>query len=85
MMPGTSFGGGNAPPNQNVSPFPQPPDYALNYTTDNIKNQRTLKPPPIPKKFSVFGEEIDLEVVSISCKEFDFAQQTSVQKIICGS
>ncbi|KAI6189903.1 Mediator of RNA polymerase II transcription subunit 7 [Aphelenchoides bicaudatus] len=61
MMPGTSFGGGNAQPTQNVSPFPQPPEYALNYTTDNIKNQRTLKPPPVPKKFSVFGEEIDME------------------------
>jgi hypothetical protein len=46
MMPGTSFGGANAPPTQNVSPFPQPPEFALNYTTDNIKNQRTLKPPP---------------------------------------
>jgi hypothetical protein len=60
-MAGTSFAG-NA--STTHSPFPQPPDYALSYTTDNIKNQRALKPPPVPKKFTVFGEEIDMEGVS---------------------
>jgi len=58
-MAGNSFG--NNGPSQTVSPFPPPPEYALNYTTDNIKNFRTLKPPPVPKKFTVFGEEIDME------------------------
>lgn len=48
----------------NQSPFPPPPGFALTYTTDNVKNQRTLKPPPVPKKFTVFGEEINMEGVS---------------------
>lgn len=78
MLPGTSFGGA---PTQNVSPFPQPPEFALNYTSENIKNQRTLKPPPIPKKFTVFGEEIDMEGVIISTivlVTFDFSENDTV-------
>ncbi|KAI6213563.1 Mediator of RNA polymerase II transcription subunit 7 [Aphelenchoides besseyi] len=46
---------------QIVSPFPDPPEFAVLYTDDNIAKNEIPKPPPIPKKFTVFGEEIDLE------------------------
>jgi hypothetical protein len=64
MASTSSFGGANGPAANTVSPFPAPPEYAQHYTTENIKHQRILKPPPIPRKFSVFGEEIDMEGVS---------------------
>lgn len=63
MASTSSFGNVNVSTAQTVSPFPAPPEYAQYYTTENIKHQRILKPPPIPKKFCVFGEEIDMEGV----------------------
>ncbi|CAD5231726.1 unnamed protein product [Bursaphelenchus xylophilus] len=46
---------------QNVSPYPSPPEYALNYTNDNIRSGSIPKPPPVPLKFKVFNEEYNLE------------------------
>ncbi|CEF65535.1 Zinc finger, C2H2 domain and Mediator complex, subunit Med7 family and Zinc finger C2H2-type/integrase DNA-binding domain and Zinc finger, C2H2-like domain-containing protein [Strongyloides ratti] len=43
----------------NISPFPLPPEYAQEYTTDNIKSGRFRYPPPIPKKYKLFGIEYD--------------------------
>uniref|UniRef100_A0A0N5BWC1 Mediator of RNA polymerase II transcription subunit 7 n=1 Tax=Strongyloides papillosus TaxID=174720 RepID=A0A0N5BWC1_STREA len=43
----------------NVSPFPFPPEYAQEYTTENIKSGRFRYPPPIPKKYKLFGIEYD--------------------------
>lgn len=54
---------------QTNCPFPSPPDFAENYTTENIKayfegrGGPALPPPPIPNKFTVFNEEFDLEGV----------------------
>lgn len=47
----------------NVSPFPQPPEYARNYTDANIKNKAVLPPPNIPNQYTVFGEDYDIHEV----------------------
>uniref|UniRef100_A0A0N4ZU99 Mediator of RNA polymerase II transcription subunit 7 n=1 Tax=Parastrongyloides trichosuri TaxID=131310 RepID=A0A0N4ZU99_PARTI len=49
-------------PNQpavSMSPFPYPPEYSLEYTTENIKLGRFHYPPQIPKKYKLFGIEYD--------------------------
>ena len=55
----------NIPPQSSaVSPFPAPPEYAQMYTSANIKTRKVLAPPPVPSKFTVYGEEYNLEDVS---------------------
>lgn len=49
-----------------ISPFPQPPEYAKQYTDENISKKVVLPPPPVPTEFTVFGEEYNFEEVS-SC------------------
>ncbi|VDN50659.1 unnamed protein product [Dracunculus medinensis] len=44
-----------------VSPFPQPPEYAKQYTNENIAKKNVLPPPPIPCEFTVFGEDYNFE------------------------
>ncbi|CAD5224833.1 unnamed protein product [Bursaphelenchus okinawaensis] len=46
---------------QNVSPYPTPPEYSLNYTNDNIRAGNIPKPPPVPSKFKIFNEEYTLD------------------------
>lgn len=46
-----------------ISPFPPIPEYAANYTDENIKSGMIMLPPPMPVKFTVFNEEQDLEGV----------------------
>lgn len=46
-----------------VSPFPQPPEYAKQYTNENIAKKNVLPPPPIPCEFTVFGEDYNFEEV----------------------
>ena len=46
--------------------FPDPPIYTKYYTSDAVKNGTAPPPPPIPKKFKVFGEDYDLEAVRIT-------------------
>uniref|UniRef100_A0A1I7TBG3 Mediator of RNA polymerase II transcription subunit 7 n=1 Tax=Caenorhabditis tropicalis TaxID=1561998 RepID=A0A1I7TBG3_9PELO len=53
MLPG--FG------TQTVSPFPNPPEYALAYTSDRIDNGSAPAPPHAFTEFKVFGEEYRLE------------------------
>uniref|UniRef100_A0AAF5DF56 C2H2-type domain-containing protein n=1 Tax=Strongyloides stercoralis TaxID=6248 RepID=A0AAF5DF56_STRER len=43
----------------NISPFPFPPEFAHEYTTENIKLGRFRYPPPIPRKYKLFGVEYD--------------------------
>lgn len=46
-----------------VSPFPQPPEYARQYTDANVAKKNVLPPPVIPSEFTVFGEEYNFEEV----------------------
>ncbi|VDP16423.1 unnamed protein product [Onchocerca flexuosa] len=48
-----------------VSSFPQPPEYARQYTDANVAKKNVLPPPIIPSEFTVFGEEYNFEEVSI--------------------
>lgn len=48
-----------------VSPFPQPPEYARQYTDANVAKKNLLPPPSIPSEFTVFGEEYNFEEVSL--------------------
>ncbi|VDK57501.1 unnamed protein product [Anisakis simplex] len=48
-------------PQNIVSPFPQPPEYAKQYTDENIAKKVVLPPPPVPTEFTVFGEEYNFE------------------------
>ncbi|KAH7730535.1 MED7 protein [Aphelenchoides avenae] len=60
-VPGPFPGSSTSNQPQIVSPFPAPPDYAANYTTENIKSGKVLPPPPVPTKFTAFNEAYDLE------------------------
>ena len=44
-----------------ISPFPPPPDYAMNYSEENLREMRCLPPPPVPSRFTVYNEAYDLE------------------------
>lgn len=55
---------------QTTSPFPAPPEFAKQYTEENIKNGAYLPPPPIPMHYTVFNEEYNLEGVSFICLNF---------------
>ncbi|CAI5437605.1 unnamed protein product [Caenorhabditis angaria] len=50
---------------QTVSPFPNPPDYALQYTSERISHGSILDPPAPQTEFRVFGEDykLDAEVI----------------------
>lgn len=56
---------GGQPHPSTVSAFPQPPEYAKQYTDENIGKKTVLPPPPVPNEFTVFGEKynFDEEVV----------------------
>lgn len=43
--------------------FPNPPIYAKLYSEAHVEAGTCPPPPPVPKKFKVFGEEYDLEEV----------------------
>lgn len=51
-------------------PFPAPPEFAILYTPENVaafnegRGGAILPPPPVPTKFTVFNEEVDLEAVN---------------------
>uniref|UniRef100_A0AC35U0L1 Mediator of RNA polymerase II transcription subunit 7 n=1 Tax=Rhabditophanes sp. KR3021 TaxID=114890 RepID=A0AC35U0L1_9BILA len=45
-----------------VSPFPLPPEYYKNFTNQIIKNGQVPNPPPIPLKYTIFGEQVDWSV-----------------------
>lgn len=44
--------------------FPMPPEFYRLYTTEHVRLGTCPHPPPVPPKFTVFGEEYDLEGVS---------------------
>ncbi|CAD6190920.1 unnamed protein product [Caenorhabditis auriculariae] len=46
---------------QAVSPFPNPPPIAAEYTNERISQGGTLPPPAVQKEFTVFGEEYKFE------------------------
>lgn len=46
-----------------ISPFPQPPEYARQYTDTNVAKKNVLPPPIVPTEFTVFGEEYNFEEV----------------------
>lgn len=46
-----------------ISPYPQPPEYARQYTDANVAKKNVLPPPAIPTEFTVFGEEYNFEEV----------------------
>lgn len=48
---------------QTTSPFPTPPDFAKQYTEENIRNGNYLPPPPLSLHYTVFNEEYSLEGV----------------------
>lgn len=58
-----SGSGSNSISQNVVSLFPPPPIFAEVYTNENITKGLVLSPPPVPAKFEVFGEPIDLEGV----------------------
>lgn len=58
-----------------VSPFPQPPEYAKQYTDENIAKKLVLPPPPVPTEFTVFGEEYNLEEEMIRSLQAQKMQQ----------
>ncbi|CAB3408635.1 unnamed protein product [Caenorhabditis bovis] len=51
---------------QTISPFPNPPEYAQNYTNERIENGSAPLPPMPHNEFKVFGEEyrLDAEVIA---------------------
>ncbi|KAI6241998.1 Mediator of RNA polymerase II transcription subunit 7 [Aphelenchoides fujianensis] len=57
-MAGAPGGQQNA---QIVSVFPDPPEFAHAFSAESLAKGEAPKPPPIPRKFVVFGEETDLE------------------------
>ncbi|MFH4974378.1 hypothetical protein AB6A40_001087 [Gnathostoma spinigerum] len=62
-------------PSQIVSPLPQPPEYAKQYTDENIERKCVLPPPPVPTEFTVFGEEYNLDEEMIRSLQAQKMQQ----------
>uniref|UniRef100_A0A0M3I9G9 Mediator of RNA polymerase II transcription subunit 7 n=2 Tax=Ascaris TaxID=6251 RepID=A0A0M3I9G9_ASCLU len=58
-----------------ISPFPQPPEYAKQYTDENISKKVVLPPPPVPTEFTVFGEEYNFEEEMIRSLQTQKMQQ----------
>uniref|UniRef100_A0A0R3RY47 C2H2-type domain-containing protein n=1 Tax=Elaeophora elaphi TaxID=1147741 RepID=A0A0R3RY47_9BILA len=58
-----------------VSPFPQPPEYARQYTDANVAKKNVLPPPAIPSEFTVFGEEYNFEEEMIRSLQSQKMQQ----------
>ncbi|CAG9529769.1 unnamed protein product [Cercopithifilaria johnstoni] len=58
-----------------VSPFPQPPEYARQYTDANVAKKNVLPPPVIPSEFTVFGEEYNFEEEMIRSLQSQKMQQ----------
>ncbi|VDK77200.1 unnamed protein product [Litomosoides sigmodontis] len=58
-----------------VSPYPQPPEYARQYTDANVAKKNVLPPPAIPTEFTVFGEEYNFEEEMIRSLQSQKMQQ----------
>ncbi|VDK69483.1 unnamed protein product [Onchocerca ochengi] len=58
-----------------VSSFPQPPEYARQYTDANVAKKNVLPPPIIPSEFTVFGEEYNFEEEMIRSLQSQKMQQ----------